>query len=132
MRKRALAFTLFALALGASPALAAHLGGCVEGGCHKAIVSAKFLHGPVGAEFAGGEGCVSCHVLAGAPCTPSKGGRYTFKTNKDRLCVLCHERGTSTQHTRARSDCLACHDPHFSNQSEKLLRAGKTGGPKQK
>lgn len=107
--------------LAATSALA---GACTAGGCHAAIVKAKFLHGPVAAEETGAEGCASCHVPKGSACTAAKGGQFEFKTKKDRLCVLCHERGTSTQHTRTRSDCLSCHNPHHSEQSKNLLRAG--------
>ena len=98
---------------------------CIAGDCHKKTVSAKFLHGPVGAEQAGGEGCKSCHVPAGAACTATKAGQFKLKTQKDRLCLLCHERGTATQHTRTRKDCLSCHNPHQSELSEMLLRAGQ-------
>ncbi len=98
-------------------------GTCIAGGCHKEIVSAKFLHGPVAAEEAGAEGCVSCHVPAGAACTPSKAGQYAMKTKEDRLCLLCHERGTGTQHTRSKAGCLSCHAPHGSEESYKMMRA---------
>ncbi len=38
--------------------------------------------------------------------------------------MLCHERGTGTQHTRTRGQCLSCHCPHGSEESAKLLKAG--------
>ncbi len=98
---------------------------CIAGGCHKALVSPKFLHGPVAAEEAGAVGCASCHVPAGAACAPGKAGKFQLKTKHDRLCLLCHERGTATQHTKTRGNCLSCHTPHGSEQSPSLLRAGK-------
>lgn len=109
------------LVAAASPAAA---GTCIAGKCHGSIVSAKFLHGPVAAEEAGVDGCVSCHVPAGAGCSAAKAGRYKFKTKKDRLCIMCHERGTGTQHTRAGSRCLSCHSPHGSESGNTLMRAG--------
>lgn len=115
-----LSITLAALALGPATAAA---GTCIAGGCHRPIVSMKFLHGPVAAEEAGAEGCVSCHIPAGASCTASKGGKFALKTKEDRLCLLCHERGTGTQHTRTRINCLSCHAPHGSDQSAALMRA---------
>lgn len=118
-----------ALAVGAAPAAAAS---CVSGGCHQKITQAKFLHGPVAAEETGQEGCVTCHVPAGPPCTASKPGKFNYKTKKERLCLLCHERGTGTQHTRTRSDCLSCHHPHLSDQSASLLRAGQASDKKTK
>lgn len=119
----AAAAAVWALAL--LPSGAAAAGNCIAGGCHKAIVAAKFVHGPVAAEGAGGVGCASCHVPAGAPCTAKKAGVFQFKTKVERLCLLCHERETATQHTRTRGNCLSCHSPHGSDQSYKLLRAGK-------
>ena len=113
-----------AVILGVGLWVPARAGTCIDGGCHQDTVAPKYLHGPVAAEAAGVEGCVSCHVPAGAACTPRKGGRYRFKTRKERLCLLCHERGTGTQHTRAGGKCLSCHDPHGSNSSYKLMRAG--------
>ena len=99
-------------------------GSCIAGGCHGQMVSLKFLHGPVAAEEAGAEGCVSCHEPTGSLCTARKAGAYKLKTQKDRLCMLCHERGTGTQHTRTRGQCLGCHSPHGSEESAKLLKAG--------
>ena len=99
-------------------------GNCIGGSCHEAIVSQAFLHGPVAAEEAGAEGCVSCHVPEGPKCTPAKGGKFAFKTKEDRLCLLCHERGTGTEHTKARTRCLSCHSPHGSQASSTLMRAG--------
>jgi hypothetical protein len=110
------------LLVAADPSAAAET--CIAGKCHDSIVSAKFLHGPVAAEEAGAAGCVSCHVPAGAGCSTAKAGRYEFKTKKDRLCIMCHERGTGTQHTRAGSRCLSCHSPHGSESGNTLMRAG--------
>lgn len=104
--------------------LPAVAGTCITGTCHASIVSANFLHGPVAAEEAGAEGCVSCHVPAGAACSSAKAGSFKFKTEQDRLCLLCHERGTGTQHTRTRVKCLSCHAPHGSDSSANLMRAG--------
>lgn len=132
MKKIALA-ALAALTLAALPAFAAApVANCFSGGCHPKIAKAKFHHGPVAAEGTGAEGCVSCHVPAGPACTATKAGKFNFKTKKERLCLLCHERGTGTQHTRTRSDCLSCHNPHQSDQSANLLRAGQQGDPKAK
>lgn len=105
----------------AVPALA---GTCIAGSCHDSVVAAKFLHGPVAAEEAGVEGCITCHVPTGAQCSASKAGSYRFKTKKDRLCLMCHERGTGSQHTRAGSRCLSCHSPHGSDKSTSMMRAG--------
>lgn len=123
--RRQIAAAVLCTAL-AAPALTPRdsaAGTCITGGCHQEIVSAKFLHGPVAAEEAGAEGCISCHVPAGAACTESKPGQYAMKTKEDRLCLLCHERGTGTQHTRTKGACLSCHSPHGSEESGKLMRA---------
>ena len=105
----------------AVPAVA---GTCIAGTCHESIIAPKYLHGPVAAEEAGVEGCITCHIPGGAKCTATKAGKYRFKTKKDRLCLMCHERGTGTQHTRAGSRCLSCHSPHSSESGSNLMRAG--------
>ena len=97
---------------------------CIAGDCHATIIAPKYLHGPVAAEEAGVDGCVSCHIPIGAKCTASKAGKYKFKTKKERLCLVCHDRGTGTQHTRAGSRCLSCHSPHGSETSPNMMRAG--------
>jgi hypothetical protein len=126
MRDKAVVALLLCAGLwSAAPSLSRAEGAtCIAGGCHETVVSAAYLHGPVAAEEAGADGCVSCHVPAGASCTAAKAGRYKFKTKADRLCLLCHERGTGTQHTRAGSKCLSCHSPHGSESSSNLMRAG--------
>ena len=110
--------------LAVAAALPALAGTCIAGTCHESIVSQKFLHGPVAAEEAGVEGCVTCHIPAGAKCSKTKAGTYKFKTKPERLCLMCHERGTGTQHTRAGSRCLSCHSPHGAEGSTNLMRAG--------
>ncbi len=116
---------LLIAALGTTLAVStARAGTCVAGDCHSSVVSAKYLHGPVAAEEAGVEGCITCHVPSGASCTATQGGEYAFKTKEDRLCLLCHERGTGSQHTRAKSKCLSCHHPHGSESSFTLMRSG--------
>ncbi len=107
--------------LGAGPVWAET---CLSGGCHQPIVDYKFVHGPVAAEEAGVQGCVSCHEPAGAACTASAPGKFRFKTKKNRLCLMCHDRGTGTQHTRARGKCLSCHAPHGSDRGITLMRSG--------
>ena len=130
MNRRALATLAAAVGLLALAASDAAAGNCTSGGCHRTITGSKFLHGPVAAEDTGGEGCIACHVPAGPPCASAKAGKFTYKTKKERLCLLCHERGTATQHTRSRADCLSCHNPHQSEQSASLLRAGQGGAKK--
>ncbi len=110
--------------LAVAAALPALAGTCIAGTCHASIVSQKFLHGPVAAEGAGAEGCVTCHIPAGAKCSAATAGTYKFKTKPERLCLMCHERGTGTQHTRAGSRCLSCHSPHGAESGTNLMRAG--------
>ena len=123
MRFVAAALTVSAcfLVITAAPAAADT---CVAGSCHSTLIAPKYLHGPVAAEEAGVDGCVSCHLPSGTACSAAVAGKYKFKTKKDRLCLLCHERGTGTQHTKAGSRCLSCHSPHGSETSQNMMRAG--------
>ena len=104
---------------GAGPARAQN---CLSGSCHQNLTKARYLHGPVAAEMAGHKACVVCHMPRGTACTASKGGVFKLKTGK--LCLTCHDKGTSTEHSQAHTDsrCLFCHDPHGSDLSPNLLR----------
>jgi hypothetical protein len=97
-------------------------GTCIDGGCHKSQVTHKFLHGPLAAEGAGGQGCVSCHIPKGAACSASKGGVFELVASKDGLCFYCHEKNTGTEHSARTTGCLYCHSPHGSDTDARLLR----------
>lgn len=96
---------------------------CLSGSCHQNLTKFKYLHGPVAAEMAGHRGCAMCHLPRGPACTATKGG--TFKLKSVRLCLTCHDKGTSTEHSQAHieSKCLFCHNPHGSDISPRMLRA---------
>ena len=99
--------------------------GCMNGGCHQELTRVQFMHGPVAAEMAGVNGCEMCHVSAGAKCSVGRAGSYTIKGKG--LCVTCHAKGAGTQHSakEIEAKCLQCHDPHGSEISRYMLRAGR-------
>jgi len=99
--------------------------GCLNGDCHREMIRARYLHGPVAAEMAGAKGCEICHRPIGDKCTPTKGG--SFQTAVKNICTTCHGKGTGSQHTQAavESRCIECHDPHGSETSPQLLRSRK-------
>lgn len=101
------------------------LQGCLSGSCHQDLTKVRYLHGPLAAEMAGAKACVMCHQPAGAKCTAGKGGSFTLKS--ENLCQTCHDRGTGTQHSQSHVEakCLLCHDPHGSEISPQMLRAGR-------
>lgn len=98
--------------------------GCMAGGCHQELAQVKYMHGPVAAEMAGVSGCVMCHLPGGEKCAVQRAGSYTIKSKG--LCVTCHVKGAGTQHSVAEIEakCLQCHDPHGSDLSRYMLRAG--------
>ncbi len=93
---------------------------CMAGGCHAGIAGLRYMHGPVGAEFAGVKGCEACHQSGGRACSGKKGGVWHLK--KGRICGTCHRAGTSTIHSNSKKKCLSCHNPHGSATSSALLR----------
>jgi len=109
----------FIAALVAAPAAA---GTCVEGGCHTAQTDFRFLHGPLAAETLGAEGCASCHKSTGPACTASAKGSFKLAADRERLCTMCHEKSTGSDHTARNSGCLECHSPHGSDRDATLLR----------
>lgn len=100
----------------------AQAGTCLTGGCHSALTMKKYLHGPVAAEGMGAKGCVACHIPAGQSCTQNKGGRFKPLQAAAQMCQSCHSRGTGTQHSVKKIDCLKCHDPHGSDSNPELKR----------
>lgn len=103
-------------------AAAAMAGTCVDGGCHKAQISLRFLHGPLAAESIGKGGCGTCHISAGPACRPGAKGVFKLLADKDLLCTSCHEKSTGTDHSTREKDCLECHSPHGSDKNMYMLR----------
>jgi hypothetical protein len=97
-------------------------GSCVDKGCHAPLIAHKYLHGPLAAESVGGQGCASCHIAAGAPCSGAKGGVFKLVDAKDAICTLCHEASESPNHVGRKTGCLTCHDPHGGDDSAVMLR----------
>lgn len=75
--------------------------------------------------MAGVKACEMCHVASGAKCSANKGGKFRLKSRE--LCAICHVKGTGTQHSEQEIEakCLKCHDPHGSDISPQMLRAGR-------
>ncbi|OGR07432.1 MAG: hypothetical protein A2511_04895 [Deltaproteobacteria bacterium RIFOXYD12_FULL_50_9] len=103
----------------ALPATAAN---CVSDGCHQDLLKSRYLHGPVAAEQANVKGCMACHVPEGPACTKGVAGKFGMDPVK--MCSGCHAKGTGTPHSVETPNCLSCHDPHGSDVSSDLLRAG--------
>jgi hypothetical protein len=95
---------------------------CLDGGCHTALTSKKYIHGPVAAEQAGVKGCAACHVPAGKKCSRSGAGSFKPMAPPDRMCQTCHSRGTGSQHSAKKINCLKCHNPHGSDAGPELTR----------
>jgi hypothetical protein len=108
--------------LAACPALPARAQTCLTGACHQQIAAHKYLHGPVAAEQSGNHGCTACHVPAGRECSQGKGGAFKPMAASTQMCQTCHSKGTGTQHSAKKIDCLKCHDPHGSNRGIDLQR----------
>lgn len=122
-----LSFALFLLVLAGSPAQAkthpvpldknVDSAKCLE--CHEDKSKGKFVHSAIQT------GCLSCHeVRVNRDVT-----RVTLITTTPyKLCLTCHTDKDATQikgtvHSPAVRDCLACHDPHTSDNKFQLLKA---------
>lgn len=84
-------------------------------GCHKKMLSVKFVHGP-----AGTASCVYCHTIGGNP-------KYSPKKRDQELCVECHadkpeefKKKKFIHGPIAAGMCEICHDPHGSPYSANL------------
>ncbi|WP_291315874.1 cytochrome c3 family protein [Desulfuromonas sp.] len=95
---------------------------CLSARCHQGLTGTRYLHGPVAAEQVRSGGCVACHRPGGRGCTPAHGGQYSLPAKG--LCLTCHDQGSATEHSLARTNCLSCHDPHGTESGPNLLRAG--------
>jgi len=80
----------------------------------------KFTHGPVA------NGCVNCHSPHSADFENN-----LFADPKEGLCFSCHEnKKTEVENATVKHralttgrKCLACHDPHFSDNAKQLIMA---------
>lgn len=106
-------------------AVQAEAGTCLTGDCHRALISKKYVHGPIAAEHAGAMGCVVCHIPAGKECSESEAGKFRPLAPPIIMCQTCHAKGNDTLHTVKEMDCLKCHDPHGSDTSQVFERSAK-------
>ena len=87
---------------------------CTSGGCHAAVTSFPFVHGPVGVQS-----CSACHKP-----TDEKGHKFALTREKVDLCYFCHDQ-FKAEHVHvpvANGDCLVCHSPH-GGKTRQFLRA---------
>lgn len=88
--------------------------GCVTTECHPGVKARSYLHGPLRVNA-----CESCHKLDDAVT-------HRFQPTQDgpEACSLCHTPEIipgATQHAPyAQGQCLACHDPHASDEPRML------------
>ncbi len=87
--------------------------------CHGALVKGMVVH-------AAAEDCSSCHEAVATP--HPQAGQKTFELGQQppELCATCHDASTPKfEHGPVSAgDCLACHDPHASDQKALLLEPG--------
>jgi predicted CXXCH cytochrome family protein len=97
---------------------------CVE--CHEDKTKGKSVHSAIAT------GCLSCHeVRVSGNATHIK----LITATPAALCITCHADKKAadikgTVHPPAVRDCLACHDPHSSDNKNQLLKP-ESGGEKE-
>src|SRR5215831_20852675 len=89
---------------------------CLE--CHEDKTKGKAVHSAIAT------GCLSCHeVRVNKDITRVK----LTTTTPQSLCLSCHDgkkvQPGLTMHPPAVRDCVKCHDPHQSDNSNQLLKA---------
>jgi predicted CXXCH cytochrome family protein len=95
---------------------------CVTSACHSTMNKVKYRHGPVEA----GE-CAECHGTSSKH--PSDPKKYKFEKikNVSAKCYGCHDKFAQKKYTHAPvkdGECLACHNPHGSNNKFQLAEKG--------
>jgi len=95
---------------------------CITSNCHSTMNKVKYVHGPVAA----GE-CAECHGTSkDHPGNPKK---YKFEKikNLSAKCYNCHDKFAQKKYTHAPiqdGECMACHNPHGSNNKFQLAEKG--------
>ncbi|NQU47336.1 MAG: hypothetical protein HQ519_01710 [Planctomycetes bacterium] len=88
---------------------------CVTSECHGEYKELSYVHGPVALDL-----CLSCHEIY-EDTTPYENGEdhwFDLVESDGLLCLKCHEtvaEETFVHYPIRRNKCLACHDPHGSN-----------------
>ncbi|MBI5710055.1 MAG: hypothetical protein HZC42_07095 [Candidatus Eisenbacteria bacterium] len=95
---------------------------CADKACHGPLLRQKHVHPPAAEEG----GCESCHTATGEAHPGGKPG-FGLAAEGPALCGACHEEvaraaAAKTPHPPATEDCLACHDPHGSDE-RRMLKA---------
>ena len=107
-------------AAGGSPSVGTTQG-CISSGCHEDLADRRYSHGPVTLGL-----CLSCHSYD-EETTPYEAGEDHYFDTLDRdgrLCLRCHESQTTeafVHYPLRRFKCLACHDPHGSDNMGMML-----------
>lgn len=96
---------------------------CAE--CHEDKTKGKFVHSAIAT------GCLSCHEVR---VTKDATHIKLITATPVALCITCHADKKAadikgTVHPPAVRDCLACHDPHSSDNKNQLLKP-ESGGKK--
>ncbi len=92
---------------------AASTASCISGKCHKDVGAKRYIHGPIGSGS-----CEVCHPVVA--WVESKHPAIQTRTDAER-CLFCHaeaEHLTNQKYVHTpvkRRECIACHDPHQSD-----------------
>ncbi|MFQ5503740.1 MAG: cytochrome c3 family protein [Planctomycetota bacterium] len=96
---------------------------CSTAACHEAYAKLRIRHGPVVLGR-----CDVCHEPDEDSTPYESGDDHTFElvARDGRLCEQCHESQATEAHVHyplKRSQCIACHEPHGSDNPAMLRRA---------
>lgn len=91
---------------------------CTENGCHKGLISLRYLHPPME------DDCMACHTGSSKDHPKNSGREFKLTEKVPQLCYQCHDFEESLTVIHApvsEGSCTDCHNEHGS-QNAKLLK----------
>ena len=93
--------------------------GCSDASCHGNLIANEVVHDAIK------RGCEKCHQSNGQEHPTKDGKNFTLTKQIPQLCYSCHDENNTATHVHppvAKGNCLECHTPHSSPESNLLKK----------